>query len=118
MSIPERRMVVNYIIYRDWEIGNELATNAIAYRRLRESNELDSSKGSHVLLVNGKIKYYGEKISSEEYQALEKKYPGKYYIPIIERTVILRSISATEDAKKKEWQVRVYNSYTSRSLNE
>ena len=50
MSVPDHYVVVNYIIHRDWKIEKKLATNAIAYCQLRESNKLDFSKGSHVLL--------------------------------------------------------------------
>ncbi len=50
MSVSDHHVVVNYIIHRDWKIEKELATDAIAYCQLRESNKLDSSKRSHVLL--------------------------------------------------------------------
>ncbi|RIA80397.1 hypothetical protein C1645_838784 [Glomus cerebriforme] len=108
MRIPERRMIINYIIRRDEKIGRELATNAIAYRRLYESNKIESSKGSYVLIVNGEIKRYGEKISSEEYRELEEKYPGKYYVPTVEKPIVLRRFSALDDRMKNVWRVNIW----------
>ncbi|RIA80512.1 hypothetical protein C1645_838569 [Glomus cerebriforme] len=107
MKFSERRMIVNYITRRDEKTGRELATNAIAYRQLYESNKIESSKGSYVLIVNGKIKRYGGKISSEEYLELEKKYPGKYYVPTVEKPIRRRKFSALDDRMEKEWRVNI-----------
>jgi hypothetical protein len=114
MSIPERRVIISYIVRRDEVIGKELATNAIAYRRLHESNKIDSSKGSRVLIVNGEIKCYGEEVSPEEYEELGKKYPGKYYGRTVEKKIVIRKFSALNDRRRKEWRVCVYNLYTIR----
>jgi hypothetical protein len=93
MNIYDRYEIFDYIIDPRWEVGEEIATNIIAYNRFIESGAFDSSKGTRVLIVNGQIKEYYEKdISSEEYVELDKKYPGMYFAPITdEETVLLRS---------------------------
>src|SRR3954468_7884306 len=68
MNIYDRCEILDYIIDPRWEVGEEIATNTIAYNHLIESEAFDSSKGTHVLIVNGQIKeYYERDISSEEY---------------------------------------------------
>lgn len=86
MKVPECRVIINYLIQYDEEIGKEIATNAIAFRRLYETNKIDSTKGSHVLIVNGEIKLYEKEFSWDKYREFEKKYPGKYFVPTVEKT--------------------------------
>src|SRR5438105_973154 len=107
MNIYDRREIFDYIIDPRWEVGEEIATNTIAYNRFIESRAFDSSKGTHVLIVNGQIKeYYKEDITSEEYEELDEKYPGMYFAPITdEETALLRRFSAHDDTTAKEWQV-------------
>ncbi|CAG8435064.1 6591_t:CDS:2 [Scutellospora calospora] len=62
--------------------GEELATNTLAYHRFLNSGQLDPSKGSHILLINGQIVRYGEEISKPEYNELLEKHPGMFYAPI------------------------------------
>ena len=85
--------------------GKEIATNTIAYNRFIEFSTFDSSKGTHVLIVNGQIKeYYKEDITSEDYEELDEKYPGMYFAPITdEETVLLHRFSAHDDIIAKEW---------------
>ncbi|CAG8488714.1 10091_t:CDS:2, partial [Acaulospora morrowiae] len=107
----ERREVFDYITYPQWEpTGEERARNTVEYRRLLESKTLDASKGSHILIINGKLVSYGNKISQEDNEKLKKKYPGCFYAPVVERTVLIRRFSAKEDQTRNEWQVCiVYN---------
>src|SRR5438874_7447034 len=88
-------------------VGEEMATNTIAYNRLIETRGFDRLKGSHVLIVHSQIKeYYANNISLEEYEELDKKYPGMYFAPITdEETVLLRKFSASDDTEMKEWQI-------------
>ena len=112
MNIYDRQEIFDYFIDPEWEFGEELATNAIAYRRLIESGKLDAMKGTHVLIFHGRIvKYYNEDISSEEYEELGKEYPGKYFAPITEKTVLLRRFSSNNDTTEMQPQV-CYNLYT------
>ena len=91
MKIGERRSIFDYIICPDWNpYGEELAINDIAYRRLLESNTLDASKGTHILLIHGKIVKYGNEISSEEHEEQQKEYPGCFYVPVVEKFVVIR----------------------------
>jgi len=55
------------------------------YRRLLESGTLDASQGSHILIRNGKLDRYGNKIFPEEVENLYKIYPGCFYVPVVER---------------------------------
>ncbi|PKY53060.1 hypothetical protein RhiirA4_471075 [Rhizophagus irregularis] len=71
LNTYEHREVFDYIV--DPINGKELATNTIEYRLL-ESGDLDESKGTHVLLVHGKVIRYGDKISSEEHKELQKNF--------------------------------------------
>ncbi|CAG8825385.1 2060_t:CDS:2, partial [Gigaspora margarita] len=84
-DIHARGLVISYIINPDhWFVegeGEELATNTLAYHRLLKSNELDLSKGSHVLIMNGQIKHYGGEISGDEYNDLLEQHPGMFYAP-------------------------------------
>ena len=93
MSLPDRRMVFYYINDpdSDWEdgYGEELATNYIMYRHFMENKMLDSSKGTHVLIINGNIDHYGNDLSPEEYEKLAKEHPGMCYAPVIEEEPIL-----------------------------
>ncbi|CAI2189760.1 13133_t:CDS:2, partial [Funneliformis geosporum] len=107
MNENDYREIFYFIIDPDWEnVGEELATNAIAYHRLIESGIFkDKPKGTYVLIVHGKIlKYYDDDISSEDYEEFEKRYPGKYFAPITRKTVLLRKFSANDDIVRKEWQ--------------
>src|SRR2546423_1183704 len=103
MNIYDCREVFDYIIDPRWEVGEEIATNTIAYNRLIETGGFDRSKGTHVLIVNGQIKEYHEKdISSEKYEELDKKYPGMYFASITnEETVLLRRFSANDNTTMK-----------------
>jgi hypothetical protein len=75
----------------EWEpIGEELARNTVEYRRLLTSKTLDASQGSHILIRNGKLFSYGSEISPEEDEELGKKYPGCFYVPVIERSAVIR----------------------------
>ena len=114
MKIPECRVIINHIIHHDKKIGRELAKNAIAYRRLHESNKIDPTKGSYVLIVNGEIKCYEKEFSWEKYRELEKKYPGNYFAPTVEKPIVIRRFSALDDKSEKVWRVCVY---TIRSFN-
>ncbi|RGB24478.1 hypothetical protein C1646_773055 [Rhizophagus diaphanus] len=107
LNIYDRREIFDYIIDPRWEVGEEMANNTIAYYRFIEAGAFDSSKGTHVLIINGQIKdYYKDDISSEEYEELDKKYPGMYFAPITdEETVLLRRFSTHDDTTTKEWQV-------------
>jgi len=111
MKLGERREVLDYIIDPKWEpTGEELARNTIEYRRLLESGTLDASQGSHILIINGKLDSYGNKISPEDDEKLEKKYPGCLYAPVVERTALIRKFLAMDDQTRKEWQVCIiYN---------
>ncbi|CAG8778772.1 27965_t:CDS:2 [Dentiscutata erythropus] len=85
MDAQERCVVFDYITDPEWSeggVGRELATNTIAYRKFLESKTLDPSKGTHVLLVHGQIKRYGQEISANEYDELVGQ--GFIYAPIIE----------------------------------
>src|SRR4051812_7086881 len=74
MNIYDRCEILDYIINPRWEVGKEIATNTITYNHLIESRAFDSSKGTHVLIVNGQIKkYYKKDISSKEYKKLNEK---------------------------------------------
>ena len=87
------REIFDFIVDPEWkDIGAEIATNALTYHCLIESGTFeDKPKGSYVLIVHGKVlKYYEKNISSEDYEKLEKKYPGKYFAPITRKTVLLR----------------------------
>src|SRR3990170_2412903 len=93
MSENDQREIFNFIVDPEWEdIGAEVATNALAYYRLIESETFeDKPKGSYVLIVYGKVlKYYEKDVSSEDYEELGKKFPGKYFAPITRKTVLFR----------------------------
>ncbi|RIB07508.1 hypothetical protein C2G38_2252584 [Gigaspora rosea] len=114
-DIQDRELVIAYIIKPDhWYVegeGEELATNTLAYHRLLKSNELDASKGSHVLIMNGQIKRYGGEISEDEHDRLLKQHPGMFYAPVKEQPPILipiRRTSAIDDVNRKEWQVHIW----------
>src|SRR4051794_14233579 len=103
MNIYDRYEILDFITDPRWEVGEEIASNTIAYNRFIESETFDSSKGTHVLIVNGQIKeYYDKDILSEEYEKLDKKYPGMYFAPITdEETVLLRRFSANNNTIAK-----------------
>ncbi len=85
MDFQERRLVFDYIICPEWgSAGKELATNTIAYHILLESKNPDASKGTHILPVNRQIVCYGNKLSSESYEQLDKENPGMFYVPVVE----------------------------------
>ncbi|CAG8610431.1 11822_t:CDS:2, partial [Ambispora leptoticha] len=108
MNIHDHREVFSYVVDPDWEVGEEIATNAIAYRRLLESKNPDASKGTHILLAHGEIVRYGEEISSDEYEKLAEEYPGMFYVPIVSREpIVIRRFSAINDTTRKEWQVHI-----------
>jgi len=114
MGINERRLIFDYVIDPDWDPeGEELAMNALEYRRLLESKTLVPSKGTHILIVHGKLIRYG---TSEEEDNMDKQYPGCYYAPVVEHIVELKC-SANDDNRNKEWQVCIiYNLWIIRSL--
>ncbi|CAG8685536.1 7135_t:CDS:2 [Funneliformis caledonium] len=66
-----------------WE---ELAANALEYYCLLYSKTFDSSKGTHILIRNGKLVRYR---SSEVENKLEKEYSGCFYIFVHKRIVEL-----------------------------
>ncbi|GET04082.1 hypothetical protein GLOIN_2v1777986 [Rhizophagus clarus] len=100
-SHNERREVFDFIICPDLEpIGEELARNTLKYSRLLESKSLDASKGSHILIVNVKLFDYEGKISSEEEEKLYKKYPGCFYVPVVERRAAVRKFMTNVDRRK------------------
>jgi len=68
---------------------------------------LDSSQGSHIYIVNGKIVRYGQKISGEEYEELRKENPGMVYAPIVEEEPVVIRFSSVPSLTMKEWQVCV-----------
>lgn len=104
-NINERRLIFDYVVDPDWDpIGEELAANAIGYCNLLKSNTLDSSQGTHILLVHGKFVRYG---SSEEEEELVKEFPGCYFVPVEKRIVELRKFPAIDNNTNKEWQVRI-----------
>jgi len=111
MHINQCREVFDYIVCPDWEpYGEELARNTIRYRILLDSGTLDKSKGSHILIVHGELVKYGGEISPEEEEELEKKYPGCFYAPVVERVIVIRKFSTNDDNRRKEWQVCIiYN---------
>ena len=95
MNIYDRLEIFDFIINPEWEVGEEIARNTIAYHNPIESGAFDRLKGTHVLIVHGQVeKYYEKDISSEEYEDLDEKYPGMFFAPITEETVLLRRISA------------------------
>ncbi|RIA91037.1 hypothetical protein C1645_768536 [Glomus cerebriforme] len=109
MRAGERREVYDYVVGSHWEpIGVELAKNTLEYRRLLESKTLDASQGSHILLRGGKLIKYGNEITSEEDEELGEKYPGCFYVPVVEYTAIIRKVSAFNDDKRKEWQKTIH----------
>jgi hypothetical protein len=108
MKEYDRHDIFYYITDPDWDqVGEELAINTIAYVRLIESGAFkDKPKGTHVLIVHGKVlAYYEKDVSYKEYEELEKRYPGKYFAPTTVKTVLLRRFSANDDTIRKEWQV-------------
>ncbi|PKK58379.1 hypothetical protein RhiirC2_763433 [Rhizophagus irregularis] len=99
--------IFEFIVDPEWEdVATEIATNALAYHRLVESGAFeDKPKGSYVLIVHGEVlKYYEKDVSSEDYEQLEKKYPGKYFAPITRKTFLLRRFSAIASTTRNEWQ--------------
>ncbi|CAI2191371.1 10399_t:CDS:2, partial [Funneliformis geosporum] len=93
-DINERRLIFDYVIDPDWDpIGEELAKNALEYRRLLESGTLDPLQGTHILIVHGEFVRYG---SSGEEKKMMEDYPGCYYVPVKERIVELRRFSASD----------------------
>ncbi|KAF0490782.1 protein kinase subdomain-containing protein pkl/ccin9 [Gigaspora margarita] len=112
-DIQARKLVISYITKpAPWFVkgeGEELATNTLAYHRFLKFNELDSSKGSHVLIMNGQIKHYGGEISEDEYDRLLGQHPGMFYAPVKEQPpIITRRSSAIDDVNRKEWQVHIW----------
>ncbi|CAG8652400.1 23665_t:CDS:2 [Dentiscutata erythropus] len=80
IDVYEHNLVFYYIIDPKWyPDGDKLTTNTIAYRCLIEFKSLDPSKGTHILLIYGKISKYGNDISSEEYEKFREEYPGYLY---------------------------------------
>ncbi|CAG8531909.1 4167_t:CDS:2 [Ambispora gerdemannii] len=80
MKTSERRLIIDYI-----------------------AGKLDHSKGSHVLIIDGKLVRYGSELSGEEYRKLA---PGALYGPIV-REVVGAKFSSIEDGTKQEWQVHM-----------
>ncbi|CAG8788937.1 12689_t:CDS:2, partial [Gigaspora margarita] len=83
----------------------ELAANAIGYCNLLKSNTLDSSQGTHILLVHGKFVRYG---SSKKEEELVKEFLGCYFIPFKKCIVELRKFPAIDNNTNKEWQVHIH----------
>ncbi|CAI2183155.1 8466_t:CDS:2 [Funneliformis geosporum] len=108
--VSTRRIIYDYITNPDpWFVegqGEELAINTLEYFRLIGSESLDSCKGSHVHIVNGKLVGYGQEISGEELVELNKKNPGMLYAPIKQKSVVIR-FSSTANVTLKEWQVHM-----------
>jgi hypothetical protein len=60
MNANERHEVFDFINRPNWEpIGEELAKNSIEYRHILESNTLNASQGTHILIINEKLVRYG-----------------------------------------------------------
>ncbi|GBC42407.2 hypothetical protein GLOIN_2v1533415 [Rhizophagus irregularis DAOM 181602=DAOM 197198] len=84
--------------------GEELATNTLEYYHLIGSKSLDLSRGSHIHIVKGKLIGYGDELSGEEHEKLNKKNPGMIYAPIKQKSVVIR-FSSTANVTLKEWQL-------------
>ncbi|KAF0439346.1 hypothetical protein F8M41_004148 [Gigaspora margarita] len=111
-GVQARKHVISYIInFFYWFVegeGEELATNTLFFFRLLKSNELDSSKGSHVFFMNGQIRRYGGEISEDDFFCLLEQHPGMFYAPVKEFFLILiRRSSAIDDVGRKEWQIHI-----------
>ncbi|CAG8717717.1 6687_t:CDS:2 [Funneliformis mosseae] len=106
MTENDHLEIFEFIVDPEWEdVATEITTNALAYHRLVKSGAFeDKPKGSYVLIVYGEVlKYYEKDVSSEDYEQLEKKYPGKYFAPITRKTFLLRRFSAIASATRNEW---------------
>ncbi|CAG8725781.1 9445_t:CDS:2, partial [Dentiscutata heterogama] len=103
MNIYNHCEVFSYVVNPDWEVGEEIATNAIAYHHLLESKNLDASKRTYILFVYDEILCYREEISSNEYEKLAKEYQGMFYVPIVRREpIVICRFSAINDTTRKE----------------
>jgi hypothetical protein len=72
LNIYDRCEIFDYIIDPRWEVEEEMANNTIVYYHFIEARAFDSSKGTHVLIINGQIK--------------------DYYISCIEKKVMMKMI--------------------------
>ncbi|CAG8755111.1 2929_t:CDS:2, partial [Funneliformis caledonium] len=77
-------------------IGEELATNALEYRRLLESDTLDPLQGTHILIVHKKFVRYG---SSKEEKKMREDYPDAITFSAPDAN--------TNTGAEKEWQVHI-----------
>lgn len=69
MSENDHLEIFEFIVDPEWEdVRTEIATNALTYHRLVESEAFkDKLKGSYVLIVHGEVlKYYKKDVSSED----------------------------------------------------
>ncbi|CAG8588428.1 13333_t:CDS:2 [Ambispora gerdemannii] len=105
MDNAERCLILGSVAHEGRQ-GEEYAKNLIAYRRFKEAGQFDSSKGTHVLIIDGKIVGYGTEASGKEYKEIRSKRPGALYAPLIEKVVYAR-FSSIEGVSKKEWQVHM-----------
>ncbi|PKC08135.1 hypothetical protein RhiirA5_376516 [Rhizophagus irregularis] len=71
-----------------------------------ESEVKLNKKGSHIHIVKGKLIGYGDELSGEEHEKLNKKNPGMIYAPIKQKSVVIR-FSSTANVTLKEWQVHL-----------
>ncbi|CAG8512468.1 1864_t:CDS:2 [Funneliformis mosseae] len=103
----------------EWPSTSRISERRAIYDYINnpESGSLDKSKGSYILLINGKLVGYGHKLSGEEYLELEKKNPGMLYAPIKQMTVFIR-FSSTASVTLKEWQMHMRIRRKSDSNNE
>ena len=106
MDNAELCIIFDAVVQPEARKGEEYAKNVIAYRRFKEAGQFDPSKGTHVLIIDGKIVRYGPKLWGREYEEILLKNPEALYAPIIEEVVRSR-FSSIEDVEKKEWQVCV-----------
>ena len=103
MDNSECCIIFDSVAHPEERQGEEYAKNLIAYRRFKETGQFDPSKGTHVLIIDGKIVCYGPESLGREYQS---KHPEALYASLIEEVVGLR-FSSIEDGLEKEWQVCV-----------
>ncbi|CAG8662928.1 6567_t:CDS:2, partial [Paraglomus brasilianum] len=91
MKNCERRLIFDCVTDPEERQGEEYAKNVIAYRRFTEAGQFDPSKGTHVLIIDGKIVRYGPKLWGKEHEEMVSKNPELLYAPLIEEVVGRRS---------------------------
>ncbi|CAG8642044.1 6363_t:CDS:2, partial [Paraglomus brasilianum] len=106
MKNCERRLIFDCVTDPEERQGEGYAKNVIAYRRFTEAGQFDPSKGTHVLIIDGKIVRYGPKLWGKEHEEMVSKNPELLYAPLVEEVVGAR-FSSIEDVEQKEWQVHM-----------